>query len=569
MPYISYLLDDKLSNNIASARPHFGAFDINKVAGKALWISADDETFTDVSGSIVALDGEKIFRWNDKSGLDNHMFMTVESKRPTFNTNDLNGLPTVSFVKEDSQYMIANNPSNFNIDTPSVFLVGRWNSGDSFCGKGDGNLSDGRHRKLQIRGFSGGTNFSWWTGTDAQSGCSANATMTNWNIFSIRAKWNTKTILNVNGVDTIQTYQVNNTALNEVAFTIGSAFSHGAEFGSVDIAELIILNRVATDRETSGIIDYLSAKWGISVTNTAPVSIPERVAVPPSIITGTYIGNNTADTEITVGFRPDLVIIKGEALEYAVFRTSAHNGDSTSYLANAVSNATGLIKSFTATGFTIGTTAGVNTQSVIYHYTAIRKGGGINLEVGYYTGNGVDDRSIGGLSFQPDFVYIKRNGASNGIFRDSLEVGDLSHQPTANSNAVDCIQALNSNGFQIGTNALVNTNTNRYEYFALKTNNFFKVGTYTGNGQNNRTITGVGFSSDLLIIKRDGANSLGFRDSSVVGDLTASFSNGNYGAGTITSVNNDGFVINNVSTVNTNALVYHYFALAKGSTRSV
>lgn len=296
------------------------------------------------------------------------------------------------------------------------------------------------------------------------------------------------------------------------------------------------------------------------------VSTP-RIIVPDSFVTGTYVGNNIADTAIDWGFPADLVIVKGDTTEYAVFRTSAHQGDSTSYLANAVANATGLIKQLTSTGMIIGTTAGINTNGVTYHYTAIRKNGGILLDVGFYNGNGVDDREIYGLPWKPDFLFIKRNGVANGVFRDSLDVGDVSHQPTANSNPTDCIQALSDNGFQVGTNALVNANGSRYEYFAFKINDFCKIGTYTGNGNDNRNLTGIGITPDLFLTKRDGASSLTYRDSSLVGDLSVSFNNSAYFANGIQDFINDGVQLGNSSGVNTNATVYHYLALKKGSRR--
>lgn len=274
--YIANLLEDRISNDVASGRPIIGAFDINKVAGKVLWLKADTDLFSDVAGNVPSVDGGKVCRWNDQSEQDNDCFNIYPPAQPTLKANGLNGHNTVVFAKASNNGLVANNADKFNIDYPTVFIVAKGSGTGDFFGKGDGNFGDARHRKLSIVPFSGGTNFSYWAGTDAMSGCSANATIANFNIIGIRSRHNKDTVLSVNGAETLQTFQINNTYFNSKQFCIGFGFVAGFEYMDCEIAELILFKRILTDDENKNVVDYLSAKYAISVSNTVPAVLPDR-----------------------------------------------------------------------------------------------------------------------------------------------------------------------------------------------------------------------------------------------------------------------------------------------------
>ena len=76
---------------------------------------------------------------------------------------------------------------------------------------------------------------------------------------------------------------------------------------------------------------------------------------------------------------------------------------------------------------------------------------------GQYTGNGADSRNILYIGFQPDIVVtVGSYAASNPPFRTSTMSGDISKSIAFSSYASNRIQALLSDGFQIGTDADVN-----------------------------------------------------------------------------------------------------------------
>ena len=86
------------------------------------------------------------------------------------------------------------------------------------------------------------------------------------------------------------------------------------------------------------------------------------------------------------------------------------------------------------------------------------------LAVGSYTGNGVDNRTIdisdtsNSSDFQPAFVIVMSAAGNLTVHRSSAMPGDMSLEFNFSDPLSDPIQALQSNGFQVGTNQHVNAN---------------------------------------------------------------------------------------------------------------
>jgi hypothetical protein len=281
--------------------------------------------------------------------------------------------------------------------------------------------------------------------------------------------------------------------------------------------------------------------------------------------TGSYIGTGSTLSITGLGFQPDLVIIKDSATNYAVFKTRLMPQDTTAYFANAAANFTGGI-ALEVDGFTIGTSTIVNTSGNTYYWEAfggafnpLTNSGSADFAIGAYTGNGIDNRNIVRLPFQPDLVTIKRNGASVGVWRTSALSGDLSSYFSATAEGSDLIQALNSDGFQVGTSAVVNTAGNVYFWFAFKSGPNFAVGSYTGNGTS-QNITSVGFKPDLVWVKRSTNVRGAFRPSSLLGNSTQVFLNVANITNAITGFISNGFSVGNAGEVNTSGGIYRYAA---------
>jgi len=287
--------------------------------------------------------------------------------------------------------------------------------------------------------------------------------------------------------------------------------------------------------------------------------------------TGTYIGTGANQSITGVGFNPDLVIIKSNSNQVAVFRTSMMKGDITAHMSNATSDFTLGITSLTADGFNIGTNTITNTNGITYQYQAFgnaynpyTNSGANDFAIGVYYGNGIDNRNINELPFNPSFITVKRSAtlssATVGVFRLSANTGDQSNYFGATAQATNLIQSFTGNNFQIGTGAEVNAYNSNYIWFAFAEGSNFDVGTYTGNGLDNRNITLPTFDVALLWIKRSTAIAAVFRPNTLVGDLTQYFTATANAAGRIKSFITNGFRLGTQTEVNANTGVYYYAA---------
>lgn len=283
--------------------------------------------------------------------------------------------------------------------------------------------------------------------------------------------------------------------------------------------------------------------------------------------TGSYTG--TAVNEVIRGldFSPDLVIIKGDTTQAGVFRTSIMSGDSTAYLDAATTNLAGAIISLNADGFTVGTSAVVNTNAVTYYWAAYgnawkaeKNSGASDFYVGAYLGNGIDSRNIGWLPFQADLISIKANAATAGTFRTSAHSGDQSGFYAATAEAANNVQSLNSDGFQVGTAANVNTAATVYWYFGFKNGTNFKVGTYSGTGSS-QTISAVGFQPDYIWIKATAATRGVQRNSSGAANSSIPFINVANVTNAITAIVSNGFTVGTAAETNSSGTNnYRYVA---------
>ena len=142
-----------------------------------------------------------------------------------------------------------------------------------------------------------------------------------------------------------------------------------------------------------------------------------------------------------------------------------------------------------------------------------------------YTGNG-STQSITGVGFQPDFVWIKgRSAARFHILEDAVRgaTKDLySNSTGAEATNANSITAFNSNGFSIGTDSDVNTNTESFVAWNWKANGTgvsntagtitstvsanttsgFSIVTYTGTGANATVGHGLGVAPSMIMVKR-------------------------------------------------------------------
>ena len=151
------------------------------------------------------------------------------------------------------------------------------------------------------------------------------------------------------------------------------------------------------------------------------------------------------------------------------------------------------------------------------------KQGSTAMNINLYTGDGTNPRTISGLSFSPDFVWVKnRSAVADHVVSDKL-ITDYSLFPSTTGAAVQgYIKALGTNSFDVGNpsnvngsgNSMVawywkaggtgvsNTNGSITSTTSVNATAGFSVVTYTGTGANATVGHGLGVAPKMVIVKR-------------------------------------------------------------------
>jgi hypothetical protein len=284
------------------------------------------------------------------------------------------------------------------------------------------------------------------------------------------------------------------------------------------------------------------------------------------VAVGSYIGNGSSQVITSVGFEPDLVIIKG-GNNHPVFRTCQMMGDLTAYLATNLADLTGAITGRTSNGFTVGSSATVNANGTTYYYLAI-KGAAAQavFRTFRYAGNAADNRDLttAGIGFQPDFATVKQEGAARSASKIAAQSTDDSFHLVGNANAANLIQAFISSGIQLGSNTIVNGSA-IYHGFALKhVAGVFQTGTFTGDGVG-QTIS-LPFTPDWVILKNGSTTNAALMKTSALGGSSALQLDNFAPAGTATiALTTNGFTVGAHASVNGSGNTLYYMAGRFGS----
>jgi hypothetical protein len=289
-----------------------------------------------------------------------------------------------------------------------------------------------------------------------------------------------------------------------------------------------------------------------------------------AVKSGTYVGTGTDNRSIFVGFQPDVVFAVREPGSFdCVVRTSTMTGDRTKDLSTAgLALFVNGIQSLDSTGFTVGTDPRVNANGATYYWVAFKAAAG-ELKVGTYVGDAVDPHSITGVGFQPEYVIIlPAVGGAAGIplHRTSTMAGDTSYNfdATEIGPPADAIQAMLTDGFELGLNTAVNTLNATYHYIAWNAvAGSMAAGLYTGDGSDPRPLDVVGFQPEWALIKREGDLSPWQQKPASTGvatDLTLAFYQSVGVLDSIQALRPLGFEVGGDPRVNENLINYHWVA---------
>lgn len=278
---------------------------------------------------------------------------------------------------------------------------------------------------------------------------------------------------------------------------------------------------------------------------------------------GSYTGNGSDGREITgIGFKPDVVLVKGDNTQIAVMRTSTMSGDLSKPMSGDEAAIANAIESLTSNGFTVGTHARVNQGGATpptYYWAAFERGR--QLKLGSYTGNGTS-QSITGLGFQPDCVMVLSEGANEAIHR----IADMTSTFQFGIDKGDSTQitSLDANGFSVGSSANANANGTKYHYLAFdKAAGIVTTGGYAGNGVASG-VTGIGFQPQFVLIRANDTTTnrrAVWRSNTHSGDSSSYFSSIANSSNLITALNPDGFSVGTDGNVNASGIDYRILAV--------
>jgi hypothetical protein len=183
---------------------------------------------------------------------------------------------------------------------------------------------------------------------------------------------------------------------------------------------------------------------------------------------GSYTGNGAASQAIgSIGFSPEYVAVLADSTRRAVQRFS---GMSRGFQFDADVGTTTRITSLDADGFTVGNSAEVNQNNRTHHYVAFNDSSG-SIDKGSYLGTGLDNTNVAADNFQPGYVLLRANDTATarpGHHRPAALAGDSTLYFENTANAPNRIQALQTNGFQVGTDGAVNTSGVTYHYLTVR-----------------------------------------------------------------------------------------------------
>nr|MDJ0928761.1 DUF4347 domain-containing protein [Gammaproteobacteria bacterium] len=187
----------------------------------------------------------------------------------------------------------------------------------------------------------------------------------------------------------------------------------------------------------------------------------------------------------------------------------------------------------------------------------------LQMQTGSYVGDGTDARGITGLGFQPDFIIIKsESGAYSTVVRTSSMVGDAT-KPLVGGSPVfaNGIESLDADGFTLGTDGRVNAGGETYHWTAFSAAaGEMTVGSYMGDGTDNRSVAGFGFQADYAIVMGAGAHESVQRFQDQVGDVSLEVGSSAVLTNVIQAFEADGLQIGSDARVNQSGQEYYYVA---------
>jgi len=280
---------------------------------------------------------------------------------------------------------------------------------------------------------------------------------------------------------------------------------------------------------------------------------------------GTYAGDGGTQSITGLGFDPKLVLVKAD---HATNANAMLISDTMTLARNVTNDTEDAGIALITDGFTVTHVASAvgrtNESGKTYYWAAW---GGDDVVTGQYTGTGAANSVVTAMT--PLMVWIKAAAPSATYFRTN-DMSTESFDFSTSLGATDEITSLDASGFTLGVSTNVNALGTVFDYIAFSAADNFAVGTYSGDGADDRELPASAMDFDPLFvaIKAD-AGQLGvWKPYALAGDLSLNF-------GTVASVANKiqsltpasgQFQVGTHAEVNNGSLTYFFFAFSEGGT---
>lgn len=176
------------------------------------------------------------------------------------------------------------------------------------------------------------------------------------------------------------------------------------------------------------------------------------------VSTFSYTGTGANQSITGAGFAPEAVLTTSPASTAVVLKATGMSSTQYFPINGSAGNSSGF-PSLDADGFTVGNHVSAGSNGNTYYAVALNESTGFKHLS--YTGTGSAHNETG-VGFDPTWVVVKKWAGSTGQLRTSDHSGNSSYLGIGLNTLANCITALVTDGFTVGTSNDVNQNTITY-----------------------------------------------------------------------------------------------------------
>lgn len=232
-----------------------------------LWARGDADVFSD-NGTTNSTNGGIVTQWNDQSGNSNELTQSLAAKKPTYNTGQINGLPSITF--DNTSEFLSTGNTGANLTELTTIVVGRFAQASQGTNDYDYmvNIGDDRLDAVSISRFRGATSNANRFYNFVESSVRFGPTLNNsFHIYDLTVTTSSPFhALHIDG--TSQTLAAHNAAIN-ISSEIrvgGMTYTNSATNPlDGDVAEIVVVENSINSTQRIIIENYLGAKYALTI----------------------------------------------------------------------------------------------------------------------------------------------------------------------------------------------------------------------------------------------------------------------------------------------------------------